>query len=143
MIATIAIATLMTQPECTIEARHVRQSVVWMMDQGWGYRDDEKAFCVNSSTNKNARFVSVVQKIRGPFFFEFLIYRNPLYKFVVCDDGGLSKAHVEIHNSPTPLVYIITSIVANHAPSVPILKQFPSVNLAFQFSDKTLNSSYR
>ena len=37
-------------------------------------------------------------------------------------------------------------MVANHAPSVPILSQLPSgsmsVNLAFQFSDKTLKSSY-
>ena len=48
--------------------------------------------------------------------------------------------------SPTPLVYVITPMVANHAPSVPILSQFPSgsmsVNLAFQLSDKTVKSSY-
>ena len=45
--------------------------------------------------------------------------------------------------SPTPLVHVVMSMVANHAPSVPILIQFPSgsmsVNLVFQLSDKTLH----
>ena len=66
---------------------------------------------------------------------------------VLRDDCGLSKTHIARHSSPTPLVHVITPMVANHAPSVPILNQFPSgsisVNLAFQLSDKTLKSSYR
>ena len=65
---------------------------------------------------------------------------------VLHDDGGLSKAHIARHSSPTPLVYVITSMVANHASSVPILSRFQSgsmdVNLAFQLSDKILQSSY-
>ena len=69
-----------------------------------------------------------------------------MFKFVLRDDGGLSKAHSARHSSPTSLVYIITSVVANRVPSVLILIQFPSgsmsVNLAFQLSDKTLKSSH-
>ena len=61
------------------------------------------------------------------------------------DDGGLPKANIASHSSPTLLVYVITSMVANHVPSVPILTQFPSgsmsVNLDFQLSDKKLKSS--
>ena len=69
-----------------------------------------------------------------------------MFKFVLRDDGELSKAHIARQSSPPPLVYVVTSMVANHAPSLPILTQFPSgsmsVNLAFQLSDKTLKSSY-
>ena len=69
-----------------------------------------------------------------------------MFKFVPRGDGGLSKAHIARHSSPTPLVHVIISMVANHAPSVPILTQFPrgsmSVNLACQLSKKTLKSSY-
>ena len=68
-----------------------------------------------------------------------------MFKFALRDNGGLSKAHIARHSSPTPLVHVITSMVENRAPSVPILSQFPSgsmsVNLAFQLSDKTLKSS--
>jgi len=68
MIATIAMATRMAQPECAIEARRVSQ-LFGCAIQARGSRNDEKAFCVNSSTNKNGRFVSIVRKIRGQFFF--------------------------------------------------------------------------
>ena len=68
-----------------------------------------------------------------------------MFRFVVRDDCGLSKAHIARHRSPTSLVHVIVSMVANHAPSVPILIQFPSgsmsANLAFQLSDKTSKSS--
>ena len=44
------------------------------------------------------------------------------------------------------LLYVIMSMVANHAPFLPILTQFPSgsggVNLACQLSNTTLKSSY-
>ena len=70
-----------------------------------------------------------------------------MFKFILRDDGWLSKAHIAKHSSPTPLVHVITSRVVNCAPSVSILSQFPSgsksVNLAFQLSDKTLKSSYK
>ena len=69
-----------------------------------------------------------------------------MFERVVRDDGGLPKANIASHSSPTLLVYVIASMVANHVPSVPILTQFPSgsmsVNLVFQLSDKTLKSSY-
>ena len=67
MIATIAMAARMTQPEYAIEARHASQSFGCTI-QARGLRDDEKVFCVNSTTNKNARFVRVVQEIRRRFF---------------------------------------------------------------------------
>ena len=58
-----------------------------------------------------------------------------MFEFLLRDDGGLSKACIAKHSSPTPLVCVVMSMVANHAPSVPILSQFPSgfmsVNLAF------------
>ena len=79
-------------------------------------------------------------------FFEFLMERSSVFKFVLGDDGGLSKAHIRRHSIPPPLVCVVTSMVANRAPPVPILSQFPigfmSVNLAFQLSDTTLKSSY-
>ena len=66
-----------------------------------------------------------------------------MFKFVLRNDGRLSKAHLARHSSPTTLVYIIMSMVVIHAPFVSILSQFPSgsmsVNLAFHLSDKTLN----
>ena len=69
-----------------------------------------------------------------------------MFKFVVRGDGGLSKAHIARHSSPTPLFCVFTSVVANRAPSVPILSQSPSgsisVNLTFQLSDKMLKSLY-
>ena len=70
-----------------------------------------------------------------------------MFKFVLRGDGGLSEAHIARHSSAIPLVYVIISMVANHAPSMPILSQLPSssmsVNLAFQLlSNKTLKSSY-
>ena len=76
-------------------------------------------------------------------FFEFLMQQSPMFECVLHDDGGLSKAHIARHSSPTLLVHVITSVVANHAPSVPILNQFPSgsMSLLFQLSDKTLKSS--
>ena len=68
-----------------------------------------------------------------------------MFECVPRDDGGLSKAHIARYSSSLPLVYVIISMVANHAPSVPILSQFPSrymsINLAFQLSNKTLKSS--
>ena len=68
-----------------------------------------------------------------------------MFKFVLCNDDGLSKAHIARHSSPIALVHVIISMAANYAPSVPILTRFPSgsmsVNLAFQLSDKTLKSS--
>ena len=45
-----------------------------------------------------------------------------MFKFVLRDNGGLSKAHIARHSNQPPLVHV----VANHAPSVPILIQFPS-----------------
>ena len=55
--------------------------------------------------------------------------------------------HIARHSSPPPLVHVIISVVANHAPSVPILARFlcgsMSINLAFQLNDKTLKSSYK
>ena len=72
--------------------------------------------------------------------------QSPTFEFVLHGDGGLSKAHIARHSSPLPLAHVITSMVANHAPSMPILSQFPSgsvsVNLAFQLSDKTLKALY-
>ena len=69
-----------------------------------------------------------------------------MLEFVLRDDGGLSKAHIARHSSPTPLVHVITSMVSKHAPSVTILNQFlsgsMSVNHALQLSDETLKSSY-
>ena len=63
-------------------------------------------------------------------------------------DCGLSEAHIARHSSPTPLVYVIMPMVANHAIYFCAnLSQFPSgsvsVNLAFQLSDQTLKSSYQ
>ena len=75
-----------------------------------------------------------------------MMQRSPIVKYEVRVDGGLSKAHIARHSSPTPLFYVIISMVANHAPSMQILGQFPSgsmsVNLAFQSPDKTLKSPY-
>ena len=137
-------ATRRTQPECAIESRHVSQ-LFGCAIQGRGSRGDEKAFCANSSTNKNAHFVSFVQKSVS-IFFKFLTQQSPVFKFVQCGNGGLSKAHIASHGSPIPLVYVIISMVTNYAPSVPILSQFlsgsMSVNLAFQLSGKTFKSSY-
>ena len=80
------------------------------------------------------------------FFFEILMEQSPIFKFVLRNDGGLSKAHIARHSESTSLVHVIMSMVANHAPSVPILSQFPSssmsINLAFQLFGKTLKSSY-
>ena len=68
-----------------------------------------------------------------------------MVEYEVRNDGGISKAHITRHSCQTPLVYVIISVVANHASSVPILCQFlsgsMSINLAFQLSDKTLKSS--
>ena len=69
-----------------------------------------------------------------------------MFKCVVRDEGELSNARIARRSRPTPPVYVITAMVVNHAPSVPILSQFlsgsMSVNLAFQLSDKTLKPSY-
>ena len=46
-----------------LSARSRRDTSVKYLNDG--SRDTEKAFCVKSTTNKNARFVSVVRKIRG------------------------------------------------------------------------------
>ena len=70
MIATIAMATRLTQPECAIKVQHVSQLFGWLI-QSRGSRDDKKAFYVNSSTNRNACFVSVVRKNMGNFFSNF------------------------------------------------------------------------
>ena len=60
IIATIAVATRMTQPECAIETRHV-SNYLGARSRPGGSKDDEKAFCVNHQLcNKNVRFVSVV-----------------------------------------------------------------------------------
>ena len=59
MIATIAMATRLTQPECAIEARHVSQ-LFGCAIQARRSRDDKKAFCVNSSTNKTLVLLEVV-----------------------------------------------------------------------------------
>ena len=102
MIATIAMYGNSDDPIWVRDWVPIRESVTWMMIKGWRSRDDEKAFCVNSSANKNARFVNVVRKIHGQFFFEFQKKRSPSYRFVMCDDGGLSKAHIARHNRPIP-----------------------------------------
>ena len=122
MIAMIAMATRLTQPECAIEAQHVSQlsGCLWMRDPGPGIQGGQKSLLRKSPTNKNVRFASVVRKIRGHFFFEFLMQQSPRFKFIRCDDDGLSKAHIVRHSSPTPLLHVITSMVANRAPSVPI-----------------------
>ena len=59
-------------------------------------------------------------------FFEFLVKRSLMFEFVLRDNGGLSKAHIARNSCPTPLVYVITTMVVNHAPAVLILTQFPS-----------------
>ena len=119
--------------------------VNYLDDQGMGiHGNTEKAFCVKSCNNKNARFVSVVRNIPGHFF-EIQTKGSPMFERVVRVNDGFSKANTARHSSPTPLVCVIMSMVANHAPSVAILAQFPSgsmsVNLAFQLSDKTLTTS--
>ena len=101
---------------------------------------------MNSPTKKTLILLALSEISLGNFF-EFLMERSQMFKFVLCGDGGLSEAHVARHSSPIPLVYVIISMVANHAPSMPILNQFldgsMSINLAFQLlSDKTLKSSY-
>ena len=70
MTVSIAMATRLPQTESALEAWHVSQLFLWWI-QWLGSRDDEKVFCVHSSTNKNARLVSVVQKIRGHLFSNF------------------------------------------------------------------------
>ena len=61
--------------------------------------------------------LALYKKSLGNFFFEFLTEQNPVFKFVLREDGGLSKTHVARHTSPTLLVCIVISVVANHAPS--------------------------
>ena len=102
MIAPIAMATRLTQPECAFEAQHVSQLFgCWI--QGWGSKDTEKASCVKSSTNKTARFVSVVQKICRP--------PAPRHAARQCTSrrqkgraraGGQSRARHEVDTTRTP-----------------------------------------
>ena len=65
---TIAAIAMTTRP-IRLSARSKPDTRVKFLDEE--SRDKEKVFCVKSSTNKNAHFFSVVQKVRGHFFSKF------------------------------------------------------------------------
>ena len=96
-IATVAMATRPHQPACAIEARHLRRLFGgWI--QGWGSRDTEQAFGVTPPAKTLVLSASSEKNPWAIFFFEFPIKRSPVFKFLLCDDGGLSRAHIERHS---------------------------------------------
>ena len=96
-------AARLIQPECAINARHVIQLFGWSRDRdSQGYQKSILRKIIHYVT-KTLILLALSEKSVG-IFFKFLIERSPGFECAVHDNGGLSKAHIARHSSPTPLV---------------------------------------